>query len=70
MVANKELLQFATDHQPHKRGVIDLAPRQLAGIPPVAQHGHPIGDLLHLGQAVRDVQNAHARAAQVVDHGE
>ena len=50
--------------------MVDFFPPQLPRVPAVSQHGHAVGDLLHLRQPVRNVQNADAGALQIANHGE
>ena len=45
----------------------DALLRQLPGVPPVAEDGHPVGTADHLGQPVGDVQDRHAGFPKAVD---
>ena len=57
-------------HQPQQIGFGNVALFQNADVAPVAQHGHPIGDAHHFGDAVRHDQDAGAGVAQFADLGE
>ena len=48
---------------------IELPTRLGADVPPVAQHGDPVGQPAHLLEPVRDVDDAHALLAQPAEPG-
>jgi hypothetical protein len=55
------------DHQPREPRLVDLRGRNRVDFPPVAEHGHPLRDLEHLRQPVRDIDDRHAGAREVAD---
>ena len=56
------------DDQFDEPGVVELADRTGADPLAVAQHRDPIGELEHLVEVVRYVQDRHAARLQAVDH--
>jgi hypothetical protein len=58
------------DHVAHERGVIELPDRRGHDLAAVAQHGHPIGELEYLVEAVRDEEDEQALLLQCRDDPE
>ena len=50
--------------------MIDFAATQFAGVAAVAQHDDTIGQILHLGQPMRDIDDAHTGCFEFVNDAE
>jgi hypothetical protein len=61
---------LATNHEPLDRRAVVVAARKLAGLAPVAQHHHAVGDVHDLVEMVRDERDRDARRAEFVDDSE
>ena len=62
----KELGEGSPDHQfDELAGTVDLARRQAGDVAAAAQHGHPVGDIEDLVQAVRHEQDGASLVAQL-----
>ena len=64
-----ELVERPADQQLHQLGLRRVG-RGDAGDPPVAHHRHPVGDLRHLLEPVRDVDDADAARAELAHDAE
>jgi hypothetical protein len=62
--------QVATDHESFDGGAVHRLAFERSGHASIAQHERAVGDPQHLVKVVRDVDDGHAAAAQVVEHGE
>ena len=62
--------EIAADHQPNQAVVGHLVARQFARVFSITQDHHAIGEFLYLTEPVRNIDNADAARAQVLDHPE
>ncbi len=62
--------EIAPDHHAHDRLGLDFVAAERADIAAVAQHGDAVGELVHLGHAMRDVDDGESLGAQPRDQVE